>query len=151
MRTLIAAALCICTFTIVPVSAQTVAPAPMQSQAQSKLTLTFVGVEVPKGVIMIALYDAAGWTDGKPVRVAVADASAAKPSTVIANLPAGSYGAKLFHDIDGDGKLGVNPFGIPTEPFAFSNDAKGVRGPASWDDAKFSVGSGPTAQTITIR
>ena len=146
MRILIAAALCI---SAVAATAPTQAQA--QNPAQGALTLTFAGVEVPKGTILIALYDAAGWTGGKPVRVATADASAAKPSAVIADLPAGSYGAKLFHDIDGDGKLGVNPFGIPTEPFAFSNDAKGVRGPAAWEDAMFSVGPGQTTQTITIR
>ena len=41
-------------------------------------------------------------------------------------------------------------FGMPTEPFAFSNNAVGNMGPAKWDRARFEV-SGATAQAIRIR
>ena len=50
----------------------------------------------------------------------------------------------------GDGQMNRNPFGMPTEPYAFSNNAVGNMGPADWDRARFAV-SGPTAQTITLR
>jgi uncharacterized protein (DUF2141 family) len=43
-----------------------------------------------------------------------------------------------------------NPFGMPTEPYAFSNNAVGNMGPAGWDRARFTV-QGATAQTISIR
>ncbi|MNJ30385.1 hypothetical protein D3C77_249830 [compost metagenome] len=57
---------------------------------------------------------------------------------------------KAFHDVNGDGELNVNPFGVPTEPYAFSNNAVGDMGPAKWDRARFEV-SGATAQAIRIR
>ena len=69
---------------------------------------------------------------------------------VFRDLPAGDYAVKAFHDIDGDGEMDVNPFGMPVEPYAFSNNAVGNMGPAGWDQARFAV-SGDVAQTIRIR
>ena len=57
---------------------------------------------------------------------------------------------KAYHDVNGDGTMNTNPFGMPTEPYAFSNNAVGNMGPARWDRARFAV-PGTTAQTIVIR
>ena len=46
--------------------------------------------------------------------------------------------------------MGRNPFGMPTEPFAFTNNAVGNMGPASWDRARVAV-DGAVAQTIVLR
>ena len=80
-------------------------------------------------------------------------AVAADGATIEERLPGlkpGRYAIRVFHDLDGDGKMGLNPFGVPTEPFAFSNDAKGMMGPASWDAAAFEVKAGDNVQTIHI-
>ena len=58
---------------------------------------------------------------------------------------------KAFHDVNGNGRMDSNPFGMQTEPYAFSNDAKGQRGPAAWADAAFTVTAGDNAQSITTR
>lgn len=146
MRRLLAAALA---FSAILVPATGMAKPDKPSAAT--LTITFKGMETPTGSVMIALYDAAGWTSGKPIRVAMADAAVAAPSVSIADLPPGRYGIKAFHDVDGDGKMGTNPFGMPTEPFAFSNDAKGSRGPATWEAASFEIVVPGGSQSITIR
>ena len=57
---------------------------------------------------------------------------------------------KAFHDVNGDGEMNTNPFGMPIEPYAFSNNAVGNMGPARWSAAHFAV-SGETTQTISIR
>lgn len=57
----------------------------------------------------------------------------------------------MFHDIDGDGKMGMNPFGMPIEPFAFSNNAPAQFGPAKWDAAKFEVSATGATQTIKLQ
>lgn len=123
-------------------------PALAQS-ADSRLTLTFeTGAET--GAVMVALYDAeAAYEGGAPARVARVDVAAGQHEAVF-DLPAGAYGVKAFHDVNGNGKMDTNPFGMPTEPFAFSNNAVGNMGPAKWDRARFEV-SGATAQTIRIR
>ena len=58
---------------------------------------------------------------------------------------------KAFHDIDGNGQMGVNPFGQPVEPFAFSNDAPANMGPASWSAAAFDLADAGAVQTIVIK
>jgi len=83
------------------------------------------------------------------VRVARIDVAGGQRSATVA-LPAGDYAIKAFHDVDGDGQMGKNPFGMPTEPFAFSNNAVGNMGPAQWGQARFTV-SGATAQTLSLR
>ena len=124
-------------------------PAVAQS-ADSRLTFTFeAGAET--GAVMVALYaDEAAYESGAPSRAARVDVAAGERAAVFENLPAGAYGMKAFHDVNGNGKMDVNPFGMPTEPFAFSNNAVGNMGPAKWDRARFDV-SGATAQPIRIR
>ena len=128
----------------------TAAPALAEPGATSSVVLTFeTGVQA--GAVRVALYDSeAAYAGGAPVRTAIVDAVGGQPVARFADLPAGTYAAKAFHDLDGDGKMGANPFGMPTEPYAFSNNARGNMGPARWDAAQFAV-SGATAQTISIR
>lgn len=115
------------------------------------LSLTFE-TGTSEGAVVLAVYDSeAAWNDGgapaAEARVEVSDGAAV---AVLEGLAPGDYAVRAFHDIDGDGEMGMNPFGIPTEPYAFSNNARGHMGPAGWDAARFTV-SGPTAQTIDIR
>jgi uncharacterized protein (DUF2141 family) len=125
-------------------------PALAGSPADSAVTLTFeTGART--GAVMVALYDSeAAWSGGRAVARMQLDAAAENPVAVFRNLPAGEYAAKAFHDLNGDGEMNTNPFGMPTEPYAFSNNAVGNMGPARWDQARFTV-SGETAQTIRIR
>ncbi|MBA4803766.1 MAG: DUF2141 domain-containing protein [Brevundimonas sp.] len=112
-------------------------------------TLTFE-TGASSGRVLVALYDSeAAWRAGRPVARAALDATAPVVA-VFRDLPAGDYAVKAFHDIDGDGEMDVNPFGMPVEPYAFSNNAVGNMGPAGWDQARFAV-SGDVAQTIRIR
>ena len=123
--------------------------APAFAQTENRLTLTFeTGAET--GAVLVALYDTeAAYEGGAPARVAQVDVAAGQREAVF-DLPAGTYGVKAVHDVNGNGKMDVNPFGMPSEPFAFSNNAVGNMGPARWDRARFEV-SGATAQTIRIR
>jgi uncharacterized protein (DUF2141 family) len=129
----------------------TAAPALAQS-ADNKVVLTFeTGART--GMVMVALYDSASAFDGGSARPVAATAVSASGSRVVAtfeNLPAGDYAMKAFHDVNGDGEMNTNPFGMPVEPYAFSNNAVGNMGPARWSAAHFAV-SGETTQTISIR
>ncbi|MEO0732339.1 MAG: DUF2141 domain-containing protein, partial [Bacteroidota bacterium] len=45
-----------------------------------------------------------------------------------------------FHDEDGNGELDRNGlFGLPSEPYAFSNDPSTLFGPPAWRKCLFSV------------
>ena len=132
------------------------APALAQSADANRVVLTFeTGART--GMVMVALYDTAAAFNGEgrdaDANRAVASTAISASGRVVAtfdNLPAGDYAVKAFHDVNGDGEMNTNPFGMPVEPYAFSNNAVGNMGPARWDRAHFAV-SGETAQTISIR
>lgn len=134
---------------VIPVAAP--AAATMTEAATSAdLTINFANIEEPKGAIMLAIFDSeASYNGGKPIRGVLVPVTGASLSSVLKGLPAGRYAFKLFHDIDGDGKMGTNPYGMPIEPFAFSNNAAGSMGPAKWADAAFDLNVS-TTQTITF-
>ncbi|MDP3495044.1 MAG: DUF2141 domain-containing protein [Hyphomonadaceae bacterium] len=117
--------------------------------AKAQLTLTVTGIKDHKGALMIAIYDQAGYDADKQVAASMLPVSADTATTTF-ELPAGQYGIKLFHDVDGDGKMGANPFGMPIEPFAFSNNAPAQFGPAKWDAAKFDVAATGAVHTIKL-
>lgn len=138
-----------------PLAAQPAAPAPTVAgtvAGNASLTLAFTGIEQPAGAVMIALFDSEeGWAANRPVRTAMARVDGASAQAAFEGLAPGRYAVKSFHDVDGDGRMGTNPFGMPTEPFAFSNNARGAMGPASWADAAFTVAAGANRHAIAIQ
>lgn len=116
------------------------------------VTLTFTGLRSHSGEIRVEIYDDPGaWDQGRhPVRQLRTAAAPSSPSLRIEGLTPGRYAVRAFHDLDGDGRLRTGAFGAPLEPFAFSNNARGRFGPASWSDASFGVVSAGTIQSIRI-
>lgn len=135
-------------------AAQAPAPAPAPAAAGSAvLTVTFAELQAPRGQIMLALFDseAAYGGRGAPVRQQMIAVTGETASVRLEGLQPGRYAVKAFHDVNGDGRMNSNPFGMPTEPFAFSNNAHGNMGPASWADAAFDVAATGATQSITLR
>ena len=65
------------------------------------------------------------------------------------DLPPGEYAIRIMHDVNGNDELDANFVGMPTEPYAFSNNAKRMFGPATWEDARF-VLEGEVIQVISL-
>lgn len=136
---------------LVPLAAASLALATVpRAEADPTVRITVAGVAAPQGFIMVALHDQKGWSGAPLARARVAVAA----KTVTLTLPApapGRYGVKLFHDVNGDGKMETNLMGFPTEPVGFSNDAPIRLGPPSFADAAFDVGPSGAAQTINLK
>ena len=64
---------------------------------------------------------------------------AATLTWTITDAPAGTYIVRGIHDLDGDGQLKTKIFGIPAEPTFASNNARGRRGPPSFEDMAFDL------------
>ena len=121
------------------------------AQAAS-LTVTFTGLKTLTGSVMVSLAPSAEAWEGKAPAAAqtMIPATAATVTATFDGLKPGTYAVRAFHDVNGDGRLNTNPFGMPTEPYAFSNNAHGSMGPAAWGDAMFAVTEGDNRQTIDI-
>ncbi len=55
------------------------------------------------------------------------------------DLPPGRYAISAFLDLNGNGngKLDTNLFGIPSEPYGFSNQVRPAMRPATFEEAAF--------------
>lgn len=122
---------------------------PVLASAET-LTLTVDTIATPTGTMKIGLYDQDGYQGGAAVSGADIRVEGTSITVMIEGLEPGEYGIKLYHDVDDDGQMDTNPFGIPTEPYGFSNNAKGRFGPASWDAAKFVIGAEGAVHTISL-
>jgi uncharacterized protein (DUF2141 family) len=113
------------------------------------LTVEITGAKSSKGHVMAEIFsDADTWLK-KPIsgeRVLSGD----RVVLVFKNLPTGRHALSIFHDENGNGKLDTNLMGMPTEAFGFSRDAKGVMGPAKFDDAAIRMESDMTIK-VTLQ
>ena len=115
------------------------------------LTVQVTGLEEASGTIYVALFDEAGWSTNSAVGTARIDVTDAAPSAQFDGLAPGTYGVKLFQDLNGDGELALGNFGIPSEPYGFSNDAPVRFGPPRFSDAGFERTETGASQSITLR
>lgn len=67
----------------------------------------------------------------------------------IPDLPVGYYAVKVFHDENNNNDLDTNFLGIPIEDYGFSNNAKGIFGPPSWNKAKMFINE--DSNTIVVK
>ncbi|WNC72225.1 DUF2141 domain-containing protein [Thalassotalea psychrophila] len=65
-------------------------------------------------------------------------------------LPEGEYALQIYQDWDQNKEMDSNWIGMPKEPVATSNNAKGSMGPPSYKDAKFTLSESGTTQIVNI-
>jgi uncharacterized protein (DUF2141 family) len=118
----------------------------------ASLDLDVTGLAPLSGQLMVAVYTSeADWNQNNAFRAARVDVDSGTLMLAFEGLAPGSYGIKMFHDVDADGVMGTNLMGIPTEPFAFSNNARGSFGPATWSDANFAIAEGENRHAISFQ
>jgi uncharacterized protein (DUF2141 family) len=121
-----------------------------------ELRVDVAGLRSSHGVVLVGLYDSARSFD-RAIELAGADGFLNDPDrvagaalrvnaglnggVVFSNLEPGRYAIIVFHDENANGRLDKNFFGVPTEPYGFSNDAQGFLGPPSFDDASILLGA----------
>lgn len=107
-----------------------------------------LGGEVTAGLFLKENFPVVGKSSFGDVVAALAPAV----ELTLTGVPPGDYGIAAFHDIDRDKKLKTNVVGFPKEPIGFSNNAKIVFGPPSFEDARITVKANETILlSITLR
>ncbi|SDF78219.1 MULTISPECIES: DUF2141 domain-containing protein [unclassified Duganella] len=115
------------------------------------LAIRIDGVASAEGEIKIALYNSADTFLGKPLRGVAAPARQGTVDVVIADLPAGDYAFAVYHDTNNNGKMDRNAMGMPTEDYAFSNNAMGKRSAPRYEDARVALPEGGATVTVNLR
>lgn len=109
------------------------------SQDSCELKIKVENIKQLKGSMMIAIYNHEDhflskeiMSNGKPIENHSVEFT-------FNGLGKGTYAISVYQDKNDNGKLDANFMGIPSEPYAFSNNAKGMFGPPSFEDCQFTI------------
>ena len=129
-------------------------PAP-RSGPTGNLTGQLTNLRGGRGACYLALFASA---EGFPrqtsqaVRTLRLPVSGATASFSFESLPPGSYALAVYHDENNNGQLDKNFFGLPTERYGFSNNARSMMFfPPSFGAARFVVTGAGTAIVLKLR
>lgn len=105
-----------------------------------------------QGAVLAAIFDKAdGFPRGKPLQTATATPVGGKAVVQFTGLPEGDYAVTAFLDENANLKLDTNLFGLPTELYGFSRDARNPVGPPAFADAAFRLGADAGKQSIELK
>lgn len=116
------------------------------------LTVSIAGLQKNKGKVFVAVYnsEASFLNNNMMTKSATVVVSNNSAEITFKNLKKGEYAVSVFHDENDNNKLDTKIFGIPKEPYGFSNKAKGFMGPPEFSDAKFMLSESKKI-TITVK
>lgn len=104
------------------------------------------------GTIQVAVCPGAeAYDKEKGCRLAEGKASGALVRIELPELPEGRYAIKAFHDVNDNGEFDFNMFGIPKEPYGFSNNVMGTMGAPKFEQAAFDVKRGTNVTRFRMR
>ena len=115
-----------------------------------QLVVDVVGVKPGAGYVVLSLFSSPENYMTRPVAdraMKVKDAD--KVTFVLGDLAKGRYSISVYYDENGNGELDTGLFGIPKELVGFSNNAKGLFGPPSFDDSSFDL-KAPASMVIQL-
>jgi uncharacterized protein (DUF2141 family) len=124
-----------------------------QSAWAGDLVVTLRDVASGEGMVRVAACPPDGYPEGTCRFIARAPARPGTMELRIADLPEGRFGLSAFHDADGDGRLGKDWLGRPTEAVGFGNDAPiGRFGPPGFEAASIAIPArGEVRTAVTLR
>jgi len=133
----------------------TLSPIAAQSPSCPGIHVKVLNIRNSTGTVDCALFDSA---EGFPVHVLHSASSVmvikvrnTEARCDFEDIPAGKYALAVIHDENMNGKLDLNWMGIPTEGYGFSNGAKALLGPPSFDAASFRYTGGPLDMAISLK
>ena len=116
---------------------------------KTTLTVTIQNVQSKTGTVRIALMKACKkFPECQPEAMAIIDAKSALVQKTFSVEP-GEYAVAVYHDKNANGELDRRLFGIPKEPYGFSNNFRPRVSAPTFNDCKIVVG--PDNKAITIK
>jgi uncharacterized protein (DUF2141 family) len=115
------------------------------------LAIRVDGVSGAEGSIRVAVFNSADTFLAKPLRGVEAPAQAGTVKVLVTDLPAGDYAFAVYHDANGNGKMDRNTMGMPTEDYAFSNNALGKGGAPRYEAARIVLPQAGTTAIVNLR
>ena len=105
-----------------------------------------------KGSINVALYNNEDDFTDVPYKTQIQSIQVGQSgaSVTFTDIKPGTYAIALYQDVNGNGKIDTNFFGIPKEPYGFSNNYRPTVTSPSFEKSKFTVSKGKVVQRIKV-
>ena len=118
--------------------------------ATGELVVAITGFETSEGEARIAIVNSeVNYDESNNCRQKMLPVQDKKVQYIVKDLEFGEYAVKVFHDENSNGELDTAMFGIPTEAYGFSNNAKGKFGAPAFSKVAFKFTA--TGQEIFIQ
>ena len=105
------------------------------------LTVSITDLKSNTGSLTAELYNSKGTFLKTAYKKGSSTIKTNSASVTFSEIPKGEYTVMIYHDLNNNGKLDKSFIGMPKEPVACSNNAKGFMGPPKYEDAKFMIAS----------
>jgi uncharacterized protein (DUF2141 family) len=117
---------------------------PINSQNQITGTVTLnihiTDIQNTKGKkIFVGIFDKKGFPKDHKAIYSAEKAADNNNITLSINLPLGTYAAAVYHDINENGRMDKNMFGIPKEPYGLSNNVVPKFKEPTFEECSFTV------------
>jgi uncharacterized protein (DUF2141 family) len=111
------------------------------SAQNSNLTINVTGLKNNTGKITAELYNSKEKFLKTAFKTVSSDIKSNAATITCAGVPNAEYTVMVYQDVNSNNKLDKNFIGMPKEPVACSNNAKGFMGPPKYEEAKFMLDS----------
>jgi len=122
----------------------------LNGQNSHNIIVNIQDISSNQGQMLVKLYNAEETYRKVIFKLERAEISDNKAQVTFEGLENGVYAFAVFHDKNGNGKMDFNFLGIPKEPVAASNNARGFFGPPDFEAAKFEVKNKDVLQRIKM-
>ena len=121
------------------------------TSAAAQVTLEFPDLKTGGKVSIAVFSTAAGWSRREQPTWSETQAVDSGLLRLRIDLPPGEYAVMAYHYRNANGRLDTLPVGLPTEPYGFSNNSRGMFGPPPWRAAAFRLTAAGVRQVIRLR
>lgn len=121
------------------------------SAAAADLVVEVSGHKPAGGKVRVALYNDSNSFPRTPLRGVEGEGGQEPVVLTFKDVPPGTYALSVYQDENGNEKLDRGMFRVPKEPYGFSRDARGDKGPPEFRDAQIEVSDPSTKTAIKLR
>jgi len=112
---------------------------------ETSYALTLVVPSARSAPLFVSVYDGdASFLDADAATILRRFPKSEDNTYVITPLPQGEYALAIFQDLNGNATLDKSFWGIPREPYGFSNNPEATMGPPSFDKCRFDISKDKT-------
>lgn len=121
--------------------------------AASMFSISFTNIEETKGSLYVGIYSSEHdflKPEKACLKKIIPVTASGSLDLFLPELAPGIYAVSCFHDLNNNGKLDTNLFGVPTEPYGFSNNARPKFRAPKWREANFEIQNGESRISIRL-